>query len=210
MTGKQKGLVGGVVVVVLGAASVLSMVRSNGQGVEVRMDEVKRTDLVATVTASGNIRPRRTVDISSDVSARVSSLEVDEGDDVEAGQVLVRLDPTQFQAALNRARAALSQARAQGSQMRANLLQATRNHERLMALWQRDSVLVSAQQLDDAQTALEVARANMDAADFGVSQAEASVEEAQDALDKTVIRAPMDGKVTRLNIEEGETVVIGT
>jgi HlyD family secretion protein len=178
--------------------------------VEVRLEEVARRDLTSLVTASGNIRARRTVDISSDVSARVSALEVQEGNDVGAGDVLVRLDPTQFEAALRRARAALSQAEAQAAQIRASLLQASRNHERLQQLWVRDTLLVSGQQLDDAETALEVARANMNGAEFGVRQAEASVEEAQDQLNKTVIRAPMAGKVTRLNVEEGETVIIGT
>lgn len=210
MTRGQKILVGVVGGVVLVSAGVLATVRSGDQGVEVRMAEVERRDLVSTVTASGNLRPRRTVDISSDVSARVAALEVAEGDDVETGRVLVRLDPTQFEAVLRRTQAALDQAEAQEAQTRANLIQARRNYDRLHSLWQRDTVLVSIQQLDDAETALEVAQANMSGAEFGVRQAEASVEEAQDNLDKTVIRAPMAGKVTRLNIEEGETVIIGT
>jgi len=74
----------------------------------------------------------------------------------------------------------------------------------------RDSVLVSPQQLQDAATNVEVARASLDAALHGIEQARASVEEADDRLAKTVFHAPMDGKVTRLQIEEGETVIIGT
>jgi HlyD family secretion protein len=207
---RRKVWIGVLLTVVIGAAAVLALVRSGDQGVRVGMEEVTRRNLVSTVTASGNIRPRRTVDISSDVSARVAAIEVKEGDDVEEGDVLVRLDPTRFEALLRRARAALSQAEAQAAQVEANRLQASRSHERLVALFVRDSLLVSAQQLDDAETQLDVARANMNAAEFGVRQAEASVEEASDDLAKTVIRAPMSGKVTRLNIEEGETVIIGT
>jgi HlyD family secretion protein len=209
-TSRRKVWIGVGLAVMIGAAAVLALVRSGDRGVQVGMDEVTLQDLVSTVTASGNIRPRRTVDISSDVSARVAVIEVQEGDDVEQGDVLVRLDPTRFEALLRRARAALSQAEAQAAQTEANLLQASRSHERLVALFVRDSLLVSPQQLDDAETQLDVARANMDAAEFGVRQAEASVEEAADDLEKTVIRAPMSGKVTRLNIEEGETVIIGT
>jgi len=207
---RRKLFIGLALALVLGAAVVLALVRSGDQGLPVGMEEVVLRDLVSTVTASGNIRPRRTVDISSDVSARVAAIEVQEGDNVEEGDVLVRLDPTRFDALLRRSRAALSQAEAQAAQSRANLLQASRSHERLVALYVRDSLLVSLQQLDDAETQLDVARANMSAAEFGVRQAEASVEEAQDDLEKTVIRAPMTGKVTRLNIEEGETVIIGT
>jgi len=210
MTGKQKALVGILVVAVLGSAAALSIVRGRERGVEVRLEEVGRRDLVATVTASGNIRARRTVDISSDVAARVAELAVREGEDVTQGQVLLRLDPALLEASLARAEGALSQAEAQVSNQRAGLLRAEREYDRVIALHARDSVLVSPQQIEDAETNLEVARANLQAAEFGVHQARASRAEARDRLSKTVIQAPISGKVTRLNIEEGETVVIGT
>jgi HlyD family secretion protein len=69
---------------------------------------------------------------------------------------------------------------------------------------------VSPQQIDDAETRVEVQQALLQSARFGVSQARAGVDEAQDRLSKTIFTAPMDGKVTRLNVEEGETVIIGT
>ncbi len=174
------------------------------------MEEVARRDLVQIVTASGNIRARKAVELSSDVSAKVSELLVEEGEDVREGQVLMRLDPAQYQAGVSRAEAALSQAKATQAQQDANLVQAQRNLDRLLALRGRDSLLVSPQQLDDAVTALDVAEAQMRSAEFGVSQAQASLDEAQDRLSKTIIRAPMDGKITRLNVEQGETVIIGT
>ena len=210
MTTQRKALVGVAVVALLGTATALSVARSRDDGVEVRMEEVRHRDLVAIVTASGNIRARRTVDISSDISARVSELLVREGEDVVEGEVLLRLDPTQYKAAVSRAAAALSQARAQQSQQRASLLQAEREFDRFRALYQRDSILVSRRQLDDAETAFEVARANLESASFGVEQAQASLDEAEDRLSKTVLRAPISGKITRLNVEEGETVIIGT
>jgi HlyD family secretion protein len=210
MTGKQKLLVGTLVVVVLGSAAGLSFARSRERGVEVRLEEVGKKDLVESITASGNIRARRTVSISSDVSARVAQVAIEEGDDVTAGQVLLRLDPAQLEAAVQRAEAALSQAAAQESNQRTNELRAQRDYDRFMALRARDSVLVSRQQLDDAQTALEIAKSNLESAGFGVQQARASLAEARDRLSKTIIRAPMAGKVTRLNIEEGETAIIGT
>ncbi|MFQ5537763.1 MAG: efflux RND transporter periplasmic adaptor subunit [Gemmatimonadota bacterium] len=210
MQTRTKVLIGIIVVLVLGSAAAISAVRGKERGVEVRMEEVARRDLVQIVTASGNIRARRSVDMSSDISAKVAELLVEEGDDVKAGQVLLRLDPAQYQAGVERARAALSQARAQEAQQRANLIQAQRNLDRLLALRQRDSLLVSEQQVDDARTAVEVARAALESAEFGVSQAQAGLDEAEDRLSKTVIRAPMDGKITRLNVEEGETVIIGT
>lgn len=210
MENRTKILIGVAVVAVLGLAAFLSVRQSRDRGVEVRVEAIEKRDLVEIVTASGNIRARRTVDISSDVSARVARLLVDEGDDVVEGQTLLRLEPDQYQAALSRAEAALAQSRAQEAQQRANLVQAERDRDRLVALRARDSLLVSRQQLDDAETRVEVQAALLDAAINGVSQANAGVDEAQDRLSKTIFRAPIAGKVTRLNVEEGETVIIGT
>lgn len=210
MEKRTKIIVGIAVVAVLGLAGALSVLRARENGIQVRTEVIERRNLEEIVTASGNIRARRTVDMSSDVSARVQDLLVEEGEDVTPGQVLLRLEPDQYQAALSRAEASLAQARAQESQQRANLTQAQRNLDRLLALRARDSLLVSSQQLDDAHTTVEVQEALVESAAFGVSQAEAGVDEAQDRLSKTIFRAPIAGKVTRLNVEEGETVIIGT
>jgi HlyD family secretion protein len=210
MNARSKIIVGVAIVAVLGTAAWPSIARSRGQGIEVRTEVVARRDLVEIVTASGNIRARRTVDISSDVSARVTELLVDEGDDVVQGQTLLRLEPDQYRASLSRSQASLSQAEAQRTQQQANLMQARRNLDRLLQLSQRDSLLVSRQQVDDARTTLEVAEAMLSSAEHGVSQARAAVDEAQDQLSKTIFTAPIAGKVTRLNVEEGETVIIGT
>lgn len=210
MTGLQKGLAGVAIVALLGTAAALSLRGGSGRGASVRMADIDRRDLVASVTASGNIRARRSVDISSDVSARVADMLVREGEDVSAGDVLLRLDRTQLEAARARSQAAVSQARAQASQQSANLTRQRREYDRIRGLWMRDSLLVSRQQVEDAETNLEVARANMDASEYGVQVAEASLEEADDRLSRTIFRAPIDGKVTRLNVEEGETVVVGT
>ncbi|MDX1567309.1 MAG: efflux RND transporter periplasmic adaptor subunit, partial [Longimicrobiales bacterium] len=172
--------------------------------------EVARRDLVATVTANGNIRARRSVDISSDVMGRVVELNVEEGDTAQTGDVLLRLDPSQYEAAVSRARATLSQAQAQAAQQRANVLRAEREYERVQTLWSRDSTLVSGQQLDEAETNLEVGRGQHTPAEHRVGQARAALDEAEDQLARTVIRAPMTGTVTRLNIEEGEMAVVGT
>jgi HlyD family secretion protein len=210
MNTQKKILIAVAVVVVLGLATALSVRQSRGGGVEVRTEAIGRQDLVEVVTASGNIRARRTVDISSDVSARVAELLVREGDDVVRGQTLLRLEPDQYRAALSRAEASLAQSRAQRSQQQANVLRARRDLDRLMALRGRDSLLVSPQQIDDAQTDLDVQQAMLESTEHGVAQAEAAVVESEDLLSKTIFTAPMGGKVTRLNVEEGETVIIGT
>jgi len=210
MTSNRKILIAATVVLVFGSAAVISLVQGRERGIEVRLEEVARRDLVSTVTASGNIRARLAVDISADVMGRVIELNVEEGDDVTRGEVLLRIDPSQLEAAVSRAQASLSQAQAQVAQQRANLIRAERDYERTHTLWTRDSTLVSPQQVEDAQTNMEVNRSLFEAAEYGVSQAQAALAEANDQLSKTIIRAPISGKVTRLNVEAGETVVIGT
>ncbi len=195
---------------VLGAATTLTVTRRRDRGAAVRFDVVQRMDLVETVTASGNIRAGRVVQVSSDVSARVAELLVDEGDDVTEGQVMLRLDPTQFEATVSRTLAALNQARAEASLQEISLERATRDFERLRGLFERDSLLVKRQQFDDAKTDMDLASGRMESLEFGVDQAEASLAEADERLSKTVFRAPMSGKITRLNIEAGETVIVGT
>lgn len=210
METRNKVLIGIAVVVLLGAAAAMSLRQGNDRGLEVRVEAIDRQDLVEIVTASGNIRARRTVDISSDVSARVEELMIDEGDDVVEGQILLRLEQDQLQAALSRAEATLAQAEAGEAQQVANLLRAERDRNRLVSLRATDSLLVSRQEFDNAHTDVEIQTAMLESARFGVRQAQAGVDEAADRLSKTVFRAPMAGKITRLNVEEGETVIIGT
>ena len=210
MQTRTKVVVGTGIVAILATAAVVGSNGTRTPGIDARVEDVGRRNLVETVTASGNVRARRKVDISSDISARVTQLLVEEGADVVQGQILLRLDPTRFQASLSRNQAALLQARAQVAQARANYLQAERDAQRLTDLRARDSLLVSRQDLENAQTQYEVQRSLLESAEYGVNQSEAALEEAQDNLAKTIIRAPMAGRVTRLNVEQGETVIVGT
>lgn len=205
-----KVFIGVALVVIVGGAATIAMTSSREDRTAVRAETVGTRDLVATITASGNVRATRKVDISSDISARVSELLIEEGDDVEEGQVLLRLDPTRYQAALDRSMANLSQAQSQVAQSEANFLRAERQARRMAQIWASDSLLVSRQDVENAETDLDIQRSMREASTYGVSQAEAAVEEARDQLAKTVIIAPMTGRVTRLNVEEGETVIVGT
>ena len=210
MNARNKVLIGIAIVAVIGGATALTLNQRRDRGVPVRLEVVARRDLVETVTASGNIRAGRVVEMSSEVSARVTELLVDEGDDVVLDQLLLRLDPTQFQASVSRSEASLNQARAQVRQQEASLQRATRDFDRLRNLFSRDSLLVARQLLDNADTDVELASRQLESLRFGVEQAVASVDEANERLSKTFFRAQISGKVTRLNVEEGETVIVGT
>ncbi|MFN8861747.1 MAG: efflux RND transporter periplasmic adaptor subunit [Gemmatimonadaceae bacterium] len=210
MTKTAKFGIAGVVVAVVAGLAVVAAKKNSTKPVDVRTEAVEARDLVASVTASGQIQPRTKVDVSADVTGKIVRLSVKEGDLVKKGQFLLQIDPEQPTAALQRAEAALASARAQSAQAKANLIQAQRNYERSKQIKQQTPNLVSDEQLEQLKTQWEVNQALAEAATYSVEQAQASVRDARQALNRTTIIAPMSGKVTRLNVEEGETAIMGT
>ena len=210
MKTRTKILVAAGVVVLLGVMAVQAVRGGGGDVTRVRAELVEPRNLVSRVTATGHIEPKRSVEISADISGRVVELPVEEGQDVEEGDLLLVIDPTQYEAAVRQARARLAEARAREARARADYMQAGREWDRLRQLEERTPNLVTAQEVEQSRTRAEVSEAEWNAARHAVDQAEAALEEAEDRLDKTVIRAPMSGRITRLNVEQGETAIVGT
>lgn len=210
MSKKMKWAVAGVVGAGIVALVALTAFKRDGGATEVRIEPVQKRDLVASVTASGQIQPRIKVDLSADITGKIVRLAVKEGQSVTKGQFLLQIDPQQYEAALQRAQAALASARAEQAQASANLIQAQRNYERTSEIRKSNPALVAEEQFEQLRTQTEVNKALADAARFRVEQAEASVRDAQVSLQKTTIVAPMSGQVVRLNVEEGETAIQGT
>jgi len=207
---KAKLGIAATVIVVIVSASIITAATRRGSGPEVRLEAVQRRNLEAVVSGNGYIRPHRRVEIQSDVMGRIVELNVLEGQQVRKGQILLRIDATQYESIVERGRAAISEAQAREVQSRAQLAQAERALERTRALATGTESLVSRQVLEEAETQVEVQRELLQVARFAVAQARANLSEAANQLAKTIIRAPMDGVVTRLNVEEGETAIIGT
>lgn len=210
MTKTAKYGIGAAVLLTIAALATVAARRGRDKPVEVRVEAVERRDLVASVVASGQIEPRTKVDVSADVTGKIVRLSVKEGDIVKRGQFLLQIDPEQPTAALQRAEAALASARAQAAQARANLIQAERGYERSVKIREQSPTLVSDEQLEQLKTQAEVTKALLEAATFSVEQSVATVRDARQALNRTTIVAPMAGKVTRLNVEEGEIAIQGT
>src|ERR1051325_4361069 len=191
---------------ILGASAM----KKNTKATEVKIEAVERRDLTASVTASGQVRPQTKVDVASDISGKIIKLSVKEGQMVAKGQFLLEIDPQQAQAAVDRAQAQLQSAKAQLIQAQASAMQSQKSYERSADIKKNNPSLVSDEQLDQLRTAAEVAKAVSEASVHSVGQAQASLRDAQQALGKTKIYAPMSGRVTRLVVEQGETAVPGT
>ncbi len=210
MSKRNKVLLGGGIGVLVVVLIMVSASAKREKGVEVRFETVGRRDLVAAVTASGKIQPKKKVDISADITGRITRIAVREGDLVQKGQFLLQIDPTIYQANMQRATAGMSSAEAQAVQARATRDQSQRALQRTKELREQNPNLISQEQLEQAQTAFDIADANLTASQHLVEQARAGLQEARDQLAKTHLIAPMDGRVTRLAVEEGEVAVPGT
>jgi HlyD family secretion protein len=210
MTKKVKiGIAGGIGIVVV-LVGVLGAMKRGNKSVEVRVEPVEKRDLIASVTASGQVRPQTKVDVASDVAGKIMRLAVREGQMVCRGDFLVQIDPEQAQAMVSRAEASLAAAQANGAQQRASLIQSERSYERMLNMQKANAQLVSVEQLDQLKTAVDVNKAVVEASVHTVEQARAALRDARSALSKTTLYAPMSGRVTRLVVEQGETAVPGT
>ena len=172
---------------------------------KVQTDRVITKDLVQRVSASGKVQPVDQVDISAYVSAEVTKLYVEEGQEVTKGQLLVELDSTRYRANRDQALAGLYGARAQQRLTQAQLVQSENILNRTKELFKKQ--LVGEQELETAETSYKVNLASSEASKDGIRQAQAALRLARDDLAKTTLVAPIDGKISRLEKEVGEIVM---
>ncbi|MHC4989807.1 MAG: efflux RND transporter periplasmic adaptor subunit [Planctomycetota bacterium] len=194
-----------VIAVVIVAAAGLAALKLQGGGndaIQVETSPVGRMEIVETVTATGRIQPKTQVNISADVSAKITRLEVDEGDWVEKGALLLELDRERYQAAVESAEASLRVSQANANVDRENMIKAEKDYVRIKELFDRD--LETQAQLDAAHAEFQAARARHQSALDRVEQTRATLKQSRDDLSKTTIHSPMAGTVSELNKEQGE------
>jgi HlyD family secretion protein len=210
MSKRVKWSVAGGVILVIVAIGGLTAMKGKNKAVEVRTEQVATRDLVSSVTASGQVRPQTKVDLSSDITGKIVKLAVKEGQIVTKGQFLLQIDPQQAEAAVQRVDAMLASSRAQMAQAEANYDQAKKSYERTAAIKKTNPTLISDENLEQLRTAVDVNKAMYESARHAVDQSTAGVRDARSSLGKTTIYAPMSGRITRLNVENGETAIMGT
>jgi HlyD family secretion protein len=218
----KKILIGVGVVLLLGAIVYANLTFKREQGSEVNTEAIKPRRLEALVSASGKIQPTRSVNISADTMGRVTNLAVEEGDRVTKDQFLLQIDPRNLRTAVQRTEASLQAAKSQMEQLRLSLdsarvaqKQAEDNLRRQQEL--SKGGLTTRETLERAENELRMRQADLRSQEQQVKtqelrmqQESATAESARFDLSKVRIESPINGIVTRRNIEEGETVVIGT
>jgi len=172
---------------------------------EVQISKIEPITIIETVAATGKIQPEIEVMLSSEVSGEIIELPVKEGQQVEKGDLLVRINPDLIQSALIQSQAGLQNVRAQLSLAEASLKNAKLSYDRNKALFEKG--VISKSTWDGSVADYEMAQANRESAYFNVRSAAANVKQTRDNLARTSIFAPMSGTISKLSVELGERVV---
>ena len=192
----RPGRILGIVVALAVAAAGYAwyQARVGDGGPRYRTARVERGPLQAVVVASGTLNAVTTVRVGSQISGQVKEIYADFNTPVKKGQILARIDPSSYELGLNQARADLDAANSAvalaRSQLEAQLAEAGRRKSRLLA----------------AQ--IKVSEARVASALAAVEQRQALLQQAQADLERTTIRAPVDGTVILRNVDAGQTVAV--
>jgi HlyD family secretion protein len=210
-------IVVGIIIVLLTGAKMAGWLGDPDE-MKVAVQNVTKQDIIETVSANGKVQPEVEVKIAADVSGEVVELFVKEGQVVTKGMLLCRIDPEIYISGLDRMVASLNGSKANLENSRSRLTQTMSQFTKAEATFTRNKKLfedgvISASDWESIQSSYEVAKAEVEAAkqsvaaaNFNVKSTEASLNEAKDNLRKTAVYAPVDGTISKLNIERGERV----
>ncbi len=214
-----------IITIALSAVIILVLVLSStgvigdSGGTRVAVDSARSRDIIETVTASGKIYPETEVKIKADVSGEIVMLSVAEGDSVQKGQVLLKINPSIYASAVTQAEASMEQtrsgvvnAREMVAQSKAQMTRAKANFERNKELFRNK--IISRMEYEQSETdylsakaAYEAAEANVKGGGYGVTGAQANLLQARENLRRTTITAPTSGIISQLLVKNGERVV---
>lgn len=169
-----------------------------------RTAKVERGDIRVAISATGTLSAISTVDVGSQISGQVIEVLADYNDRVTKGQVIARIDPSTYQAQIQQGSAQVASARASLATAEATLRNAQLDYDRKAALVGQQ--LIARSDADLARAALDQARAQVAAASAQINQQIASTQTSRLNLQRTVIRAPVDGVVLTRTVEPGQTV----
>lgn len=167
-----------------------------------------KEEIVRLVQAPGDVEAVLEVEIRSEIVAKIEEMPVVEGDAVKKGDLLCRLDDKNLRADIESAQARIAQLKSAIVGGDAEVEKADRDFARQVSLF--ESKATSDSELRDYKTVRDKARANLQMRQHELAQAEAMHKRIQEDLQKTIIRSPLDGVISRLQAKQGEVVVMGT
>ncbi|MDR0738387.1 MAG: efflux RND transporter periplasmic adaptor subunit [Prevotellaceae bacterium] len=205
MAKKKRKLVWIIIGSILLLIILLMAIPSREVSIMVETAKPVRKTIVEAIPANGKVQPVVEVKISPDVSGEIVELNIEEGDYVHKGQLLLKIKQDYYLSGRDRAEAQLNSVKAQLAQAEAHFLQVGLSYKRNKQLYLQKTISVS--DFETAEAEYNSTRSQVEAAQFNVKSAEAALKEAQENLIKTTIYAPMSGTVSKLSVEIGERVV---
>ncbi len=175
------------------------------EGITVTVQAPQTGTIVESIPANGKIQPVTEVKISPDVSGEIVSLNFQEGDAVNKGDLILQIKQDVYISARDRAEASLNSVKAQYLQQEAQLKQIELTHNRNVQLYGKNTI--SQADYEKSLAEYQIAQSQLKAAEYNVKSAQATLKEAEENLVKTNIYAPMSGTISKLSVEIGERVV---
>jgi HlyD family secretion protein len=204
---RKRWFVSIMLLIVIVALIVIWKMDGNSKTTQFKTQQIQRGDLTVIVTATGTLQPTNEVEVGSELSGIVESVEVDYNSKVKVDQVLARLDTSKLEAEVTQSKAALESAKAKVLQAKATVKETKSKLLQLQKVRELSNNKVPSQlDIDAAEAAFERAKADEASAVATVSQAQATLETYQTDLFKADIRSPIDGIVLTRDVEPGQTV----
>lgn len=204
----KKKIIFSAVVFVIVLIIIVNLTSHREKSVKVNVQKVKKEDLTSIISASGEVKPKKNVNISAHLPGRIIKIGVEEGQRVKAGDFLLKLESTQYEANADRDRALIRFYQAELIKAEAILKKDESFYIRQKKLFEEK--LISREQLEAAEAQFNVSKAQYESILFQIKQAEASLQGTLDNLEKTIFNSPIEGIITSLRVEEGEIALVGT
>ncbi len=205
---KKKAIIIFAVIIFIGIIIIFNLRSQREKSIKVTVEKAEKHDLTSKISASGEVKPKKNVNISAHIPGRIVKIGVEEGQRVKAEDFLLKLDSTQYQANADRAQALIHSYRAEHIRAAAGLKKDESFYKRYQKLFEEK--LISEEQLEAAKAQYDISKAQQQAIMYQIDQAQASLQSALDDLSKTAYNSPIDGIITSLRVEEGEIAMIGT
>jgi len=205
---KKKAIIIFAVIIFIGIIIIFNLQSQREKSIKVTVEKAEKHDLTSKISASGEVKPKKNVNISAHIPGRIVKIGVEEGQRVKAEDFLLKLDSTHYEANADQAQALIHSYRAELIRAEAGLKKDESSYKRYKKLFEEK--LISEEQLEAAKAQHDISKAQQQAILYQIEQAQASLKSAMDDLSKTAYNSPIDGIITSLRVEEGEIAMIGT
>jgi len=186
---RKRNLLFGGIILLIAVIIFLNLQATREKAVKVSSEKVKKQDITSIISASGEVKPKKNINISALVAGRVVKIGVKEGDEVKAGDFLLQIDPTYFEAQVDRYRATINQLKAELIKVEAQYRRDKSYYERQTALY--ESALISKDQLEAAQAQYEVSSASLQSLNYQIKESEAGLKSALEDWKKPPMPHPL-------------------